>query len=137
MNYSGMKEREVTYQLMMLDTSCDEAVGFLAGRFGDAGLRVVITFKLCSIQAPAALEAEYDLPLSKLTACSSNSPGCQMVVLLVYGVADTPVALVVNSHGEQSWINLVDTPQQRPPPSLVTAIHEALSLTAVAPGPIN
>lgn len=126
----------MTYQLMMLDTSCDETVGFLVGRFGDAGLRVVITFKLCSIQA-AALEAECDLPFSKLTACSSNSHGCQMVVLLVYGAADTPIALVVNSHGQRTWINLVDTPQQRPSPSLVTAVHEALSLTAVAPGSIS
>jgi hypothetical protein len=60
-----------------------------------------------------------------------------MVVLLVYGAADTPIALVVNSHGQRTWINLVDTPQQRPSPSLVTAVHEALSLTAVAPGSIS
>jgi hypothetical protein len=49
-----------------------------------------------------------------------------MVVLLVYGDHYRPISLVAHSHDGNTWISLVDTPQQRADPYLEGAIRQAL-----------
>jgi hypothetical protein len=49
-----------------------------------------------------------------------------MVILLVYGNDRQPVSIVAHGHDGQTWISMVDTPQQRADPRLEANIRLAL-----------
>jgi len=91
-------------QLMTIQANCDEATTQAAQLLSGAGLQVVRSFDLRSARMA---HAECTCPHHGTAQCT-----CQFVVLLVYGWSGAPVTLVVHGHDGQTWLSLVDTPQQ-------------------------
>jgi hypothetical protein len=55
-----------------------------------------------------------------------------MVVVLIYGETSSPVTLVVHGNDGQSWISVVDRPDQRADPTTIVAIGRALQVAAAS-----
>lgn len=97
---------------------CDEALPKINQQLKDAGLRTVQTFDLHSA-------------MSGTHGCSCPNHGtqecdCQMVVLLVYGVAVEPETLILHGDSQRTWISLTDTVSQNRDPQLQITIQKAL-----------
>ncbi len=99
---------------IMLAQPCDEAVEWLSRVAGQAGLSVLRTFDL---QIARQAQTVCPCPHHGTEQCDY-----QMVVLLVYQTGREPVAMIAHGYGGQTWLSVVDTPQQRADPTLVTAI---------------
>ena len=112
-------------QLMTIQANCDEATALVAQLLSGAGLQVVRSFDLRSARMA---HAECTCPHHGTAQCT-----CQFVVLLVYGRSGTPVTLVVHGHDEQTWLSLVDTPQQPADMRLAAEIAQALSPASFVP----
>ena len=97
---------------------CETSVQWLEQRLSCAGLRALRTFDL---QAARLATADCTCPHHGTTECD-----CQMVVILVYAEACPPVTLVVHGNDGQSWISVIDRPDQRANPSTIHAIQQAL-----------
>lgn len=103
----------------------DEVLPWLKQQLGRAGLRMMQTFDLNT----ARLSLE-DCPCPHHGTDQCN---CQMVVLLIYGNEQQPVSLILHGNGGQTWLSLVDRPDQRAEEETVIAIHHALETEASAP----
>ncbi len=105
-----------------IDRSCDETLRWLSGRLTQRGLRVMQTFDLQNAR----------LPLEDCTCPHHGTEDCdcQMVVVLVYGDAAQPATLMLHGHDGQTWISLVDRPDQAADPALEAAIRNALVVPA-------
>ncbi len=105
-----------------VDRSCDDTLRWLSRRLTRLGLRVMQTFDLQDAR----------LPLEDCTCPhhGTDDCDCQMVVVLVYGKAAQPATLMLHGHDGQTWISLVDRPDQAADPALVAAIRNALVLPA-------
>ncbi|HEX6384736.1 MAG TPA: hypothetical protein VF177_08715 [Anaerolineae bacterium] len=132
-------------QLLVFKCDCDEAVEQVTGALTGAGFRVLRSFDLRQAWRQPINEAalgglraasSFDLR-SAMTApgdCSCPYHGtdpcdCQMVVMLVYASAGSPATLVAHGHNGQTWITLIDTPEQRPAPDVATALIQTLNET--------
>ncbi len=91
---------------------------FLVG----ADLRVVRTFDL---KAACAEQPGGVCPHHGTAPCN-----CQLSVLLVYSQASDPITLTVHQCDGQTWLSLVDGPQQRADPLLEARILQALAPAA-------
>lgn len=105
-----------------VDRPCDDTLHWLSRRLRRLGLRVMQTFDLQDVRP-------------SLEDCSCPHHGtedcdCQMVVVLVYGKAAQPATLMLHGHDGQTWISLVDRPDQAADPALVAEIRTALVLPA-------
>jgi hypothetical protein len=100
---------------MMLEQTCDQAVARLSQLASLAGLSVLPTFNL---QKARQAQTVCHCPHHGTDQCD-----CQMVVLLVYQGDCEPLALIAHGYEGQTWLSVVDTPQQRADPSLVAAIR--------------
>jgi len=105
-------------QLLTIKYTCDEAVQWASESLENAGLRVANSFNLQSARTAAY---PCTCPHHDTADCD-----CQMVVLLVYGSDNRPATLVAHGHDGQTWLSLVETPEQRPSPQLKEAIERAL-----------
>ncbi len=105
-------------QLLTIEYTCDKAVRWATESLESAGLRIANSFDLQS--ARAAL-SHCTCPHHGTAVCD-----CQMVVLLVYGADGSPATLVAHGHDGQTWLSLVETPEQRPSPQLKESIQLAL-----------
>ena len=112
-------------QLMTIQANCDEATALVAQLLSGAGLQVVRSFDLRSARMA---HAECTCPHHGTAQCT-----CQFVVLLVYGQSGAPVTLVVHGHDRQTWLSLVDTPQQPADMRLAAEIAQALSPASFVP----
>jgi hypothetical protein len=101
---------------------CETSAQWLEDRLSCAGLRAVRTFDLHDAR-PASPECA--CPHHGTAACD-----CQMVVILVYAEARLPVTMVVHGNDGQSWISVIDRPDQRADPSTIAAIQRALEAEA-------
>jgi hypothetical protein len=121
-------------ELLVLQQECDQATQIVSERLAGCGLQVVRSFdlrqagKLPTIGAACTNE---QLALTPPVGCHCTYHGtepcdCQMVVLLVYGPTAAPATLVAHGHDGLTWFTLVDTPEQRPSPTLVKSITAAL-----------
>jgi len=104
---------------LSIDCPCDEALPRVIKQLKEAGLQTVQTFNLHSA-------------MTGTHGCSCPNHGteecdCQLVVLLVYGIAAEPVTLILHGNGEQTWLSLADTMLQDPNPHLQITIQEALA----------
>lgn len=54
---------------------------------------------------------------------------CQMVILLVYGDAESPATLILHGNDDKTWISLVSAFNQRVPASLEKSIEGALQIS--------
>ena len=105
-------------QLLALEYPCDRTVYWVTESLKNAGLRVVTSFNLQSARAAAS---PCTCPHHGTADCD-----CQMVVLLVYGSDSSPATLVAHGHDGQTWLSLVETPEQQPSPKLKESIELAL-----------
>lgn len=97
---------------------CVDAIAWVVRQCSTADLQVMQTFDL-----QAARYAH--------TGClcphhGSDQCDCQLVVLLIYADHSQPISLVAHSSDGNTWLSLVDTPQQRADPHLEAAIRRAL-----------
>ena len=106
-------------QLVILQADCEEAATQAVQLLSSAGLRVMRSFDLRSARAD---HAECTCPHHGTAQCT-----CQFIVFLVYGQSSAPVTLVAHGHDGQTWLSLVDTPQQPADMKLAARIAQALS----------
>jgi len=112
-------------QLVTVQANCEEATIQAAQLLSSAGLRVVRSFDLRSARMA---HAECTCPHHGTAQCT-----CQFVVLLIYGQGGAPVTLVAHGHDGQTWLSLVDTPQQPAELRLRDEIVQALSPASFVP----
>jgi len=112
-------------QLVTLQANYDEMTTRAAQLLSGAGLRVVRSFDLRSARMT---HAECTCPHHGMAECT-----CQFVVLLVYGQGSRPVTLVAHGHDGQTWLSLVDIPQQPADMKLAAKIAQALSPASFVP----
>lgn len=105
-------------QLLTIDYTCDQAVHWASESLETVGLRVANSFNLQS-----ARTAVYPCTCPHHGTADCD---CQMVVLLVYGSDSRPATLVAHGHDGQTWLSLIETPEQRPSPCLKESIEQAL-----------
>ena len=106
-------------QLVTIQADCEEATAQATQFLSSAGLQAVRSFDLHSARTA---HAECTCPHHGTAECT-----CQFVVLLVYGQVGAPVTLVAHGHDGQTWLSLVDTPQQPADMKLAAKIAQALS----------
>ncbi|HSR21246.1 MAG TPA: hypothetical protein VLL49_10060 [Anaerolineales bacterium] len=97
---------------------CDQSLHWLQRRLARAGLRQLQTFDLHDARLGTAA---CDCPHHGTRSCD-----CQMVVLLVYEEGHPPVTLVVHGNDQESWVSVIDRPDQRADPQTILAIRRAL-----------
>lgn len=108
---------------LSVDRSCGETLLWLNQCLSRAGLRMLQTFDLH--------DARF-----QITGCTCPHHGtsqcdCQMIVLLIYGKADEPAALILHGNDGQTSLSLVDTPLQHADPALQASIEQALQITPI------
>lgn len=113
-------------QLLTIAYSCDQAVRWATGALENVGLQVVNSFDL---QLARAASSPCTCPRHGTTDCD-----CQMVVLLVYGASGGPATLIAHGHDGQTWLSLIETPEQRPLPHLKKSIEQALQSLIISIG---
>ena len=96
----------------------EAAIGQAIRLLSNAGLEVVRTFDL---QSACADQPGGVCPHHGTAPCN-----CQLAVLLVYGQAEAPAALLAHSCDGQTWFSVVDGPLQRADPQLESAIERAM-----------
>ncbi len=105
---------------LSLSDSNDESLAWLKERLARANLRVVQTFDLNT--ARHALE-DCPCPHHGTDQCD-----CQMVVLLVYVDVTEPATLILHGNDGQTWLSLVEHPNQQPSKDAIRAIQKALEI---------
>ena len=107
-----------TPPFLFINKACDEAVAEVMQQLVSAKLQVLRTFDFH--MSPAT---------SKQCACPNHGTGqcdCQLIVLLVYRDRLPPISLVAHGHDGNTWLTLVDSPEQRAAPRSISAIRQAL-----------
>ena len=84
-----------------------------------AGLQAVRSFDL---QSARAAHLAYTCPHHGTDGCN-----CQLIMLLVYGQARSPVTLVVYGWDGQTWASIVNQTEQRADPRQETSVLRTLS----------
>ena len=126
-------------QSFVLNCPCRDAVSRVVEALVDSGLVVTQSFDLrvaASVLFRGADSAQQDQFRTLLAIpddCTCPKHGtvdcdCQMVVMLVYGEVALPATLVAHGHDCLTWLSLVNTPEQRPDPSLGAVITQSLRL---------
>jgi len=112
---------------LSINHSCDEALQWTREQLLQAGLRPVQTFDL-----HAARVGLHDCPCPNH---GTEECDCQMVVLLIYGKASNvstppntnPVTLILHGNNGQTWVSLVESPDQKINVNTAIAIKDALA----------
>lgn len=97
---------------------CDKALRWTKKQLSQAGLRAVQTFDLHSARAGL-----HDCPCPNH---GTEECDCQMVIVLVYGIAEQPATLFLHGNDGQTWLSIADEPRQRADARLVAEIRLAL-----------
>ena len=111
---------------LSVNHSCDGALQWTKEQLSRAGLRPVQTFDLHTARSGLR---DCPCPNHGTTECD-----CQMVVVLVYGKAEdvstplntSPVTLILHGNDGQTWLSIVETPNQKTNLKTITAIKNAL-----------
>ena len=109
---------------LSLNYPSDKFLVWLKDRLATANLRVIQTFDLHS--ARHAL-ADCPCPHHGTDQCD-----CQMVVLLVYANAAEPATLILHGNDGQTWLSLVEPPDQPVNKDAILGIRQALEIQASA-----
>ncbi len=107
----------------ILEQPCEEAITWVTKQLGNLGLRAVVTFDL---QIARIDHADCPCPHHGTDQCD-----CQMNVLLVYKTGSNPVTILAHGHDGNTWLALVNTPQQP-----VDSRLEALIRKTLVPPPL-
>lgn len=110
---------------ILLNTDSETAAQTVTAILARQGHRVLRSFDLRS-----ALTAQPD----RVCPCHGTSPcNCQFVVLLVYGRAARPVVVIAHGHDQETSLQLVSDPQERPDPDLAGEVIAAMVEAALRP----
>ena len=109
---------------LSLNSPSDQSLVWLKDRLATANLRVLQTFDLNT--ARHSLE-DCPCPHHGTDACD-----CQMVVLLVYANGAEPATLILHGKDGQTWLSLVEHPDQQPTKEIIRAITKALEIQTSA-----
>ena len=107
---------------LTLNCPCEEALPWSRQSLTQSGWRVLQTFDLHT--ARHGLE-ECPCPHHGTSECD-----CQMFILLVYGEAIEPATLILHGNDGQTWISLIENPNQRTDRKMISGIQEALKVQA-------
>ena len=110
---------------LSVNRPCDEALRWTKRRLSRAGLRAMQTFDLHTARAGL-----HDCPCPNH---GTEECDCQMVVLLVYGSAESPATLFLHGNDGQTWLSIADEPRQRVDSKLLTGIKQALDAPVSVP----
>ncbi len=103
---------------LALDCSCDEALRWSNQSLTRGGLRVMQTFNLIAARQASQ---DFECPQHGRGACD-----CQMVVLMVYGIAREPATLIWYGQDGQTWFTFADLPSLRVEPETQSRIEHVL-----------
>jgi hypothetical protein len=103
---------------LSVNKSCDATLQWTKMQLSQADLRAVQTFDL-----HAARSGTHDCPCPHH---GTEECDCQMVVLLVYGRVTEPVTLILHGNDGQTWVSIVNDPQQRVDAKTMVLIQHAL-----------
>lgn len=110
---------------LSLNRPCNEALSWVKARLTRAGLRSIQTFDL-----HAARKGLRDCPCPNHGAEDCD---CQIVILLVYGKAESPITLCLHGSGGQTWLSIADEPRSRADSKLLVGIKQALTASVYIP----
>ena len=105
---------------LSLNSPSDKSLVWLKAQLTAANLRVVQTFDLHS--------ARHALDDCKCPHHGTEQCDCQMVVLLVYGDGTEPVTLILHGNDGQTWLSIVEQPEQRSGQQVIEVIQQALGM---------
>ncbi|GIK37536.1 MAG: hypothetical protein BroJett011_13690 [Chloroflexota bacterium] len=109
---------------ILLNTDSETAAQTVTAILARQGHRVLRSFDLRS-----ALVAHPE----RVCPCHGTSPcNCQFVVLLVYGRAARPVVVIAHGHDQETSLQLVPDPQERPDPDLAGEVMAAIVEAALS-----
>ncbi len=100
---------------------CDEAVAEAIEQLMAANLQVVRTFDLQVARSPYAAQIRCNCPHHCTEQCD-----CQIIVLLIYRESQMPTSLIVHGHNNQTWFEIIDTPDQQADPQSQAMIRQIL-----------
>lgn len=103
---------------LTLNSPSDQSLAWLKEQLAAASLRVVQTFDLHSARHGVG---DCSCPHHGTEQCD-----CQLIVLLVYGSGAEPATLILHGNDGQTWLSIVDQPDQRPGQAAIRAIRRAL-----------
>lgn len=112
---------------LILKQPCRDAIEWVIQQIKAAGMEVNRTFDL---QVARHEHASCTCPNHGTIDCD-----CQMVVLLVYDQTSQPLTLVGHGHDSQTWLSVVDLPQQHASLILEEAVRRALVQQEFSPMP--
>ena len=98
----------------------DKSLVWLKEQLATANLRVVQTFDLNT-----ARHAQDNCPCPHH---GTEQCDCQMVVLLVYAGTAEPATLILHGNDGQTWISLVEQPDEQRGNEAIRAIHKAFEI---------
>ncbi len=107
---------------LVINRDFDRTLERIVTELSGFGLQTLRTFDFQDARHP---NPDYTCPYHGEGPCD-----CQMVVLLVYQGSRRPVSLVLHGHDMQTWLYLVDTPQQHADPYLRAAIQQVIDTEA-------
>lgn len=106
---------------LALPLEWEQAVFEITRLLSGAGLQVIRSFDL---QSARGAQPAYACPHHGTDGCN-----CQLIMLLAYGKDQSPVTLVIYGCDQQTWVSIVNRPEQR-----VEARQEMSVLRALSPG---
>jgi hypothetical protein len=116
----GLSEARMNISpFLSVNQPCDEALRWTKKQLSQAGLRAVQTFDLHTARAGL-----HDCPCPNH---GTEDCDCQMVILLVYGDAESPATLFLHGNDGQTWLSIADEPRQRADSKLLAGIRQALN----------
>ena len=102
----------------ILNRPFKETLAWAKTQLSQRGLRVLQTFDLNTTRH---VLADDPCPYHGMRPCA-----CQMVILLIYGVADEPVTLILQGSDGKTWFSLESNSLHQVDPMMCASIEEAL-----------
>ena len=103
---------------LKLNLPCDKTVDWLKAKLNQAGTSIMQTFDL--------QEARCSQKIGPCPQHGTDQCDCQMVILLVYVPGHQPVTILVQGRDGETWISIVDSPQQHADPQVEEKIYQLM-----------
>lgn len=91
--------------LFSVEQNSEQFAREVVAQLNNAGLQVIRSF---DFQAARTAHTGYSCPYHGADTCT-----CQLIMLLVYSQDRLPVTLVIHGNDQQTWVSIVNRPEQR------------------------